>query len=148
VLTRFQDELNAGLPNLKGTRIVAGIPVRQYVVDEILASVTTAVTVDLQDFDVLMIRASVLSFKATILRVEPQMRVVLGISSLMRLAIWPFRSSLPPFVTMSGGEITVDLAAAIDRRVPQYRPLIQYLHLVQLNASKGLLSAIVEFRID
>jgi hypothetical protein len=148
VLTRFQDELNAGLPNLQGTRIIAGIPVRQYVVDEILADITTAVTVDLLDFDVLAVKASVLSFKTTILRVEPQMRIVLGISSLMRLAIWPFKNRLPPFVTVSGGEITVDLETAIERKAPQYRPVIQHLHLVRLNASQGLLTAVIEFIVD
>jgi len=135
------------ISRLRGTHIQASIPIRQHVFDELLASRTNIAAVAFHDADVLIATVFGISLKARILRVGPMLEVVLGVSYLVRLALWPVKSRLP-FVTTSGNEVIVDLAHAVAMYAPEYTPVVQHARMLELRSSRGLLAATIEFKVE
>lgn len=146
MLTELQRELDQGFPSFRGTRITATIPIREQVVNEIVSQKTTIARVEFLDSNVVRAEVYGISVKAKILRVEPELKIVLGVSFLVRMAIWPLKSRMP-FVSMQGSEVTIDLVRAIAGKFPAYLPIVENLRLLALSSTRGLLIATIEFAV-
>jgi hypothetical protein len=145
VLNRLKAELDAGCPGLKGTRVNADVRIPQRVLNEILASQAPMASVELQDRNVVVAKVFGVGLKATIVRVEAPLKVVLSLPVLARLALWPIRSRLP-FLKVSGGDATVDLTAL--PQMSEYPQIIKYVRLTQLRTSPGRLLVSFELAIS
>jgi hypothetical protein len=108
-------ELEQGLPRLRGTRVVALVPLRQVVLNDILRRLPGAprdLRLELGADNEVVARYSVFHFTARVHRevqLEPRPTLTLELSS--RLVAWGLQqASVPPFVQISGRLIHVDLA--------------------------------------
>ena len=122
VLDVLQAELATGLPRLTGTRVIADVPVRQTVLDQVLPllpGVPPDVRVDIGVDRQVQLRYGVFHANG---RLAPRLtgdNPVLTFELASQLVAWGLqRLSLPPFVRVSGRLVHVHLT-----RVPGLVPM-------------------------
>ncbi len=84
-MTVLEQELRAGLPGFEGARVRATVPVRQDVLDLLLER--TDFRVDIHERNQITIRYGMVQVKAEIVRVTPELTLVLKLSWFSRTAL-------------------------------------------------------------
>lgn len=144
----LKTEFDNGFPALRGTRIAGEIPLSQSVLNEILSHSAPAAgfaSLELKEFNTIVVRIlGFLPLTATIVRVDPPLRIVFHLPFAVRLAASMVQSRLPSYVRIKGGEAAVDLSAV--PQLAQYPQVSKYVRITQLRTSSSRL--IVSFEIE
>jgi hypothetical protein len=144
-MNTLRAEAQRGFPSFSGANISGTIPVTQKVVDELVATSGLLSSIEILDNDQIAVRVMGISVSATIVGVEPPLKLILKLpfwaSALASVA--GKLTSVGPQVRLKGAYLYVDVAAF--PQLSAYRDIWKHVTLVKIRTSAGRM--IISFQL-